>query len=501
MDVVDWQACAAWWDRFGFDERCASWEADRNLVQAQSGVIEWRRELANRFRVFRQRPPDPTGAVFVEFLRQVQGDIDTLAQRTMTTEATLLRLLGDLLAAPNPAVFLQAGLLVSQEANRLATELEASRLEKLALEQALAEANTQRRLLSRDLAQAHADLDEAVRAAMVIRADDERRLALGAAQNGELFAEVERLRGLLAASAAPAPPPTMLHPRPRLHPHPATVAAPPAPAPSPSDRVGTPTPASLMPAEDTSSSSGAQPQADTASAASVLPSVAQPPESSSAAAGAALASEGGTSSGGSSVLVGPGRDPPPPEPPLPPSQQQLPVVTASPPANLALPDHAAAIAAAAAVVEAAAAAAVVSAVTTIATSNAPPVAAPSDSDPVVAVVSPADAVGLVTPAAVNATLAVSAAAPGDTSSEDAAAILSAVLAAGHCVDAGTAVTAVQPVRDSEGGVADASAAPVSLSSGILTTGSPLVAALPPPARVSFFRKLLLVLIGDTDEDT
>ena len=205
MDVVDWQACATWWDRFGFDDRCSSWEADRGSIQSQAGVIEWRRELASRFRAFRHRPPDPNGGAFAEFLQQVQGDIDTLAQRTMTAETAMLRLLGDLLAAPNPAVFLQAGLLVSQEANRLATELEAGRCEKLALEQALVEANMQRRQLSRDIAQAHADLDEAVRAALVIRADDERRLAIGAAQNAELLAEVERLREALAAAASRQP--------------------------------------------------------------------------------------------------------------------------------------------------------------------------------------------------------------------------------------------------------------------------------------------------------
>lgn len=213
MDVVDWQACATWWDRFGFDDRCSSWEADRGSIQSQAGVIEWRRELASRFRAFRHRPPDPNGGAFAEFLQQVQGDIDTLAQRTMTAETAMLRLLGDLLAAPNPAVFLQAGLLVSQEANRLATELEAGRCEKLALEQALAEANTQRRQLSRDIAQAHADLDEAVRAALVIRADDERRLAIGAAQNAELLAEVERLREALTAAASrqPEAQPPQLH--------------------------------------------------------------------------------------------------------------------------------------------------------------------------------------------------------------------------------------------------------------------------------------------------
>lgn len=200
MDAADWQRCAQWWDRFGFDDRVESWKTERDNLETQTGTLAWRRELSNRFRAFRANPPDPKSEHFIDFLARIQSDVEAMAQRTMATESVYLRLLSELAAAPNPTVFLQAGLLVSEEAHRLTAELEEGRMERLALEQAIAEANSQRRQLSSDLEKAHADLDESVRAALVLRADDERRLAQSAAQIGELRDQVGQLRAALACA-------------------------------------------------------------------------------------------------------------------------------------------------------------------------------------------------------------------------------------------------------------------------------------------------------------
>jgi hypothetical protein len=162
-DVGRWEGCRAYWATMAIDTKKESWElVSSELASKQEASQVARKELTEMYKSFRKLPEDEKLASMGPLHKAFQDEVDALTRRSRLAEKSFLQMVADFLEAPDPTLFLQAGLEEVRAVARLKEELSRAQAETRQASaigaDALAEAAIERQRLLADVADLEREL-------------------------------------------------------------------------------------------------------------------------------------------------------------------------------------------------------------------------------------------------------------------------------------------------------------------------------------------------------